>query len=227
MANGWVGKYQISTGAGDERRRDPIWILQKIFVLQHIYVSGLRGECDGKPTVRKGPLPDRGRGNWRPRPNQSKIVGLARSNPLNVRSPAGTFVTPAVLVPQATTLPMASNARLLKLPLETSTALVVPGGRFVSPKLFCPHGITVPSASNATLWPAPPFALNTLPLVTLVGRPGLDPQRTSIPSAFTAREPFSPHEMATTFVAVPGVLVSPRGLPPQAMAVPSDFSARM
>jgi hypothetical protein len=49
MANGWVGKYQISTGAGDERRRDPIWILQKIFVLQHIYVSGLRGSVTVNP----------------------------------------------------------------------------------------------------------------------------------------------------------------------------------
>src|SRR5256885_1056233 len=60
------------------------------------------------------------------------------------RKASGTFGSPELLCPQATTVPSLFSATLWLLPAATATTLLKSGGTFVCPFTFEPHATTVP-----------------------------------------------------------------------------------
>src|SRR5438094_8579416 len=74
----------------------------------------------------------------------------------------GTSHWPLELLPQATTRPLSSRARLCQAPAAMATALVRSGGTLICPQELSPHAPACTTASSASELRAEPKELVTL-----------------------------------------------------------------
>ena len=68
---------------------------------------------------------------------------------MTLLSPDGTDVCPALLAPQAMSVPSFRRAKLWSPPAAIAVTLLKPGGMFVLPAVLLPYAMTAPSLFRA------------------------------------------------------------------------------